>query len=207
MRNPIARLLASGVLLSALFVSSQAQATAFTVSAAVNFNGPNGAIGTVNPVNDVSGAFGLTDGTVSFGSQDVFVVDITLSVLSDPVDAVGISVGSPLFFVNPVGAGSFADGGSLVAPTAVLADNSVQLLGLFTFGTAVQAGETTVRLFTTHSPAGDIAAGQTVNFMISSGTDFTAQGTTAEVTVPEAGVLALLAVVGLGGLAVRRRRA
>jgi len=198
-------LLGSGVLLSALLVSSQAQATAFTVAAAVNFSGPNGAIGTVNPVNDVSGAFGITSGSVAFGSLDVFVVDITLSALSNPVDAVGIAVGSPLFFVNPIGAGSFADGGSLVEPTAVVADRVIQLAALFTFGTNVQPGETTVRLFTTHSPAGDIAAGQAVNFMISSGTDFTAQGTTKEVTVPEAGALALLAVVGLGGLAVRRR--
>ena len=60
-----------------------------------------------------------------------------------------------------------------------------------------------MRLFVTHEPLGDMVAGQTVNFMISSGADFTVQGE----IVPEPGTLTL---VGAGlatlGAAARCRR-
>ena len=94
---------------------------------------------------------------------------------------------------------AFADVGK--APSAVLADSVINFQGLFSFAPTLNATETTVRLFTTHFPQGDIANGQSVAFMISSGTGFTVQG-----VIPEPSTILLLGV-GLAALALQRRRA
>jgi hypothetical protein len=180
-----------------------AAALPFTVDAPVVING-GGVVATINPVFDTSGSILLSDGTVApgFTGQDVFVVDVT--VTSGTIDQIGITVGSPLFFLNPVGAGAFDDvAPGVVAPTTVVADNVALLSGLFTFGTPLVGGDQSVRLFITHSPEFDMAIGQTASFMISPGGagDFTVQGT----LIPEPGTAALLGI-GILILGARRRR-
>jgi len=185
--------------------SSPAWGASFTLSSAVALS-QDGVSGSINPVSSDSGAFLLTNGTVSFATQDVFIVDITLNAVSASVDALGITVGTTLFFLNPAGAGAFDDTGSGdIGPTAVLADSIINFQGLFTFGTPLAAGQTSVRLFVTHSPQGDIAGGETVNFMVSSGTDFTVQGTVTQ--LPEPGTLVLLLAGGVFALAPAALRA
>ena len=102
-----------------------------------------------------------------------------------------------------IGGGAFDDGGGLSVPSEVkVNEGGFTLATIFTFADTVDAGETTVRLFTTYTEG--MAAGQTVSFMVSSGTDFTVQGTiTPEPTTSAlvGGGLLLLAFAG------RRRRA
>lgn len=186
-----------------LLAGSTATALPFTLIAPVAFDNGAGTTGTINavPLSELppTGTLGLTAGTVNAGftGQDVFVV--TVSVITGTLDAIGFTVGSPTFFLNPAGAGTFLDGG--IAPTAVSADPFVTNQALFTFGTPIGAGETSDRLFSTISPEFDLAEGQTVSFMLSSGTNFPAQGT----IIPEPSTFLLLAG-GLTALAVRGRR-
>ncbi len=209
MMRKLTLLLATLILLAA----APAGAIVFTLENPVALN-QNGVSGTINPVlgfvdlmdplliSDVGGNLVPDEGGVSFAGVDVFVVDITLDGGSASIDAIGITVSTPQFFLNPVGAGAFDDGGGLTEPTSVLADNQVQLGGQFDFsGDTIDAGETTVRLFLTYSPLGDLQIGQQVNFMVSAGTDFTVIGT----TLPEP-TTALLVGGGLLAIALARPR-
>lgn len=172
-----------------------AAAVPFTLAGPVVIN-QSGVVGTINPVAIFGGALGLTSGATDSVLYDILVVDITLAGGSASVGGVNIAV-SPGGPFDPIGAGAFADAGQ--APDSVL---HVPLDPIFFTGgygqfiflpDQIEAGETTQRLFVTYS-LGTIAIGNGVNFMISSGADFTVQG----LVVPEPGTIPLLA----GGLLI-----
>ena len=199
----IAVLLAAGLLFS-----GGAKAIPYTLDAPVAITGAEfgnpGVVGTLHPValgGSLSDPLGLTNGNVSFVTNDVLVVRLSLVAVSASVDALGIGAASNPFFGNPVGAGAYADVGQ--APGTVTA-SPVLLTAFFDFsGDPLAAGESSVRLFVTYTSAGSaLAAGTTANFMISSGTDFTVQGT----LIPEPKSLLLLAA-GVLVVALRQRSA
>ena len=85
-----------------------------------------------------------------------------------------MTVGTPLFFVNPKGVGYLDGAGD--TPSSIFADSFIDNAGEYTFaGSSLTAGETSRRLFLTHEPVGDISLGQTVQFMISDGLNFDVQ--------------------------------
>ncbi|HSR42515.1 MAG TPA: PEP-CTERM sorting domain-containing protein [Longimicrobiales bacterium] len=161
----------------------------------------------------------VSNGTVNFATQDVFLVALELFGNSAPVDQVGITVGvDPTFpdlLNNPKGAGALNDVGSgAIAPVSVLADNILDKAGLFDYAPGasnlLQAGETTVRLFVTYAASGggnSMAIGDSVTFMVSSGTDFSVTGGTI-VPEPSTALLlggGLLALLGAARSLARRR--
>ena len=185
-----------------------AGAAPFTLSSPVSITGSEsgnpGVVGTLHPVAlgaSLSDPLGLTAGDVSFVTNDVLVVRLSLVAVSASVDALGIGAASNPFFGNPVGAGAYADAGQ--APGGVTV-NGVLMSGLFDFsGALLSEGESSVRLFVTYASAGTaLAPGATANFMISSGTDFTVQGT----LIPEPKSLLLFAA-GVLVVALRQRSA
>ncbi|MEE9606410.1 MAG: PEP-CTERM sorting domain-containing protein [Myxococcota bacterium] len=201
----------AGLLALGLFTASEARALAFTLQSPLVIDGTNnagsGVFGTINPVLTTAGALGLTSGNTNFALTDVLIVDVTLNAGSASVG--GIEFGdSGAIFGEPVGAGSFADVGDQ-APSAVLHvpfDFIIGGVGQFTFlPNQLDANETSVRLFVTYSPGLVLNAGDTANFMISSGANFTVQG----IIVPEPGTFLLLggglAVLGARGVRTRRR--
>lgn len=198
------------VAVAGFVLADAAEASPFTLSAPIPITGSEpgnpGVVGTLQPVGPgaLGQGIGLSDGNVSFLANDVLVFSLSLSASSSAVDGLGVGAASTPLLGNPVGAGSFVDsGGGNQVPSSVAA-SSVLLLGSFEFiPDTLSAGETTVDLFVTYNPAGSaLAVGSTANFMISSGTDFTVQGTLAK--IPEPASILLLAGA-LGVLALRRR--
>ncbi len=198
------------VAVAGFVLADAAEASPFTLSAPIPITGSEpgnpGVVGTLQPVGPgaLGQGIGLSDGNVSFLANDVLVFSLSLSAGSSAVDGLGVGAASTPLLGNPVGAGSFVDsGGGNQVPSSVAA-SSVLLLGSFEFiPDTLSAGETTVDLFVTYNPAGSaLAVGSTANFMISSGTDFTVQGTLAK--IPEPASILLLAGA-LGVLALRRR--
>ena len=199
----------AAVATACLGLADAVAASPFTLSAPVPITGSEagnpGVVGTLLPVGSgaLGQAVGLSDGDISFVTNDVLVFSLSLSGGSTAVDGLGVGTNSIPLFSNPVGAGSFADsGGGNQVPSSVTA-SGVLLSAIFGFiPDTVSAGETTVDLFVTYSPAGSaLAAGTTSNFMISSGTDFSVPALLAE--IPEPTSLLLLAL-GLGALSLRR---
>ena len=128
------------------------------------------------------------------------VLRLVLAAGSTAVDAVQVAVASTPFFGNPVGAGIFADSGA-TAPGSVSLPAFAFRADFDFGGDPLAAGESSTRFFVTFAPAGTaLAAGQAASITLSSGTDFTVQGT----IVPEPATGALLAL-GLAALAARRR--
>lgn len=198
------------VAVAGFVLADAAEASPFTLSAPIPITGSEpgnpGVVGTLQPVGPgaLGQGIGLSDGNVSFLANDVLVFSLSLSAGPSAVDGLGVGAASTPLLGNPVGAGSFVDsGGGNQVPSSVAA-SSVLLLGSFEFiPDTLSAGETTVDLFVTYNPAGSaLAVGSTANFMISSGTDFTVQGTLAK--IPEPASILLLAGA-LGVLALRRR--
>ncbi len=197
--------LALGLAFSA---TSVAQAAAFTLAGPVAITGGEagnpGVIGTLLPVavpSSLADSISLSSGDTSFVTNDVIVFAIALSGGSSVVDEIGIGANASPMIPNPMGAGAFNAGGS-DAPDSVAVGSFTTLKATFEFVVnSLVAGETTQNLFVTYSPAGSaLSVGSTVNFSISSGTNFTVQTT----LIPEP-TTALLLGGGLVLLGLRRK--
>ncbi|MEE2674095.1 MAG: PEP-CTERM sorting domain-containing protein [Myxococcota bacterium] len=189
-----------------IFWATAASATFFTLDDDVEITGGGslgGVLGFVLRETDFSGsAHGtLTDGTVDFANQDVLVIRLALSAGSALVDAIGIGAAASPILPNPVGAGIFASDTG-IAPGAVSVGPFTTLAGLFDYGSGLLAEETSVRMFVAFAPLGALATGNTANFMISSGVDFSVQGTI--IPEPATGLLIAGGLLGFGLLARRR---
>lgn len=195
-----------------LGLAHSAQAAYFTLSEAVAIDlstpgNVNGVLGTLLPVglpSSLSDPVGITAGSSSLASHDVIVFALSLSAGSASVDAIGAGAFATPMLPNPMGAGAFNNdaGTGLVAPGSVAVGSFTTLRGDYDFSSdTIDAGEQTVNLFVTYSPLDSaLALGNTVNFSISSGTNFTVQST----LVPEPGTFVLVAS-GLALLAARKR--
>lgn len=196
-----------------LGVGHSAKAAYFTIAGPVVIDAStpgnvNGVLGTLLPVglpSSLSDPVDLSAGSVSFATHDVIVFALSLGVGSASVDYLGVGALATPILPNPMGVGTFNNdpGTGLIAPGSVAVGPFTTLRGDYDFsGDNLEAGETTVNLFVTYSPLNSaLALENTVNFTISSGTNFTAQST----LVPEPGTFVLV-TTGLGILAARRRR-
>lgn len=206
-------LLGLPLLLLALGIAAPASAVGiFTLDAPVVIDSSNdggtGVRGQFLVVTDLDLSDVLvSDGTVNFATQDVFLVVLELFGNSAPVDSFSFTIGVSGFgniTSNPKGAGALNDVASgAIAPSGVTADNTAAFAAVFDFSPVLNAGQETVRLFATYQSQGGgnlLAIGDTASFMVSSGTDFTVQGT----IVPEPGTALLLAGGMLGLLGAAR---
>ena len=167
--------------------------------------GNPGVLGSLLPVglgSAMEDPLGITTGDTSFTTNDVLVFRLELTSGSTAVDEIQVTTVSNPFMGNPVGAGIFSDLGEQ-APDQV----SIPVFGLradFGFSPSLlEAGESSTRLFVTYAPQGSaLAIGQTASFTISSGLDFSVQGTI--VPEPSTGLLVFLGLAG--GAALRRKR-
>jgi len=213
-QRPTSTLMLLLMVLVSLGTAGSSSANYFTIAnpVSIDINTPgnvNGVVGTLLPVglpSSLSDPLDLTDGSVSFASHDVIVFAISLSVGSASIDSLGAGALANPMVPNPMGAGSFANdpGTGLVAPGSVAVGSFTTLRGDYDFsGDNLDAEETSVNLFVTYSPLdGALTLGNTVNFTISSGTNFTVQST----LVPEPNTF-LLVGGGLALLAAGRRAA
>jgi len=192
-------------------------AAPFTLAAPIAITGAEGGnpgvVGTMQPADlaSLGQSIALSTGNVDFATTDVLVFSLSLSLGSSAVDGLGVgTLASPLLG-NPVGAGSFvASGGGEQVPGSVSVGPFTTLSALFDFTPeTLDAGETSVDLFVTYSPGGSaLSEGSTVNFMVSSGPDFTVQGTLVQIPEPASALLlaGALVVLGLGGSGLGARR-
>lgn len=213
-QRPTSTLMLLLMALVSLGTAGSASANYFTIANPVSIDvstpgNVNGVVGTLLPVglpSSLSDPLDLTAGSVSFASHDVIVFAISLSAGSASVDSLGAGAFANPMVPNPMGAGSFANdpGTGLVAPGSVAVGSYTTLRGDYDFsGDNLDAEETSVNLFVTYSPLDSaLSLGNTVNFTISSGTNFTVQST----LVPEPNTF-LLVGGGLSLLAAGRRAA
>lgn len=183
--------------------SSGAVGMAYTLIAPVPFT-IGSTSGTLNPVlpTTMAGTIDLSLGSTDFSANDGFIFSI--SVTAGSVDELGATVLSTNFMTNPLGVGTYTGAGNPAA--SVVFDNTAFTnTSTWNFtGNQVDAGETSVNLFVTIGPAGDLEIGDMVSFRVSAGLDTTVFG----LVIPEPATAALMGC-GLAALtfAGRRRRA
>ena len=151
--------------------------------------------------SDINVALALSDGTVDFATQDVFVFEVELLSLSGSVDEIGLGISTSPLFGFPDGAGVLTGAG--VTPGSVTVSPFVTLSANWFFtATNLLAGQTTVRLFATYNSSPVLNDTLTASFMISSGIDASFLSAIA----PEPSAALLLSLAGIGAALHRRRR-
>ena len=191
-----------------LLGTTSAHALAYTLAAPLALTGSepgnvNGVIGTLLPVSlpaALSDPVSDSTGDTSFVTNDVVVFSIVLSPSSASIDEIGIGANASPLLPNPLGAGVFSGSGQ--APDSLAVGSFTTLKAVFSYNpNLLEAGSSSANLFATYGPAGSaLSEGSTVNFSISSGTNFTVQTT----LVPEPGTF-LLVASGLAMLGMRRK--
>ena len=197
----------------ALGLGAPALGLPYTIAAPIVIDGSNnggsGVLGTILPVAGAAGTSICLGGScVDAVSQDWLLVQIVLGAGSADVDQIGIgAVGS-----SAIGSGHYADAGE--TPTGGSVASGIAWIDFdhLNLGSALnlEAGETSDRLFAVFASGGlpgpgipPIIPAGTASFTISSGANFSVQGTI--VAIPEPAIALLVGSGLLLGAAARRR--